>query len=360
MRRHLRPVSLIAIVAAAAAALALVSAEPKALTTNPGSRIVHLGDLVRVPRQPLKQCKDLVDPDKGAAALHLLVDGLDTGIQGLKCDDDLEPAVTFEFRRVRSNAAPAAAEAAAWDTVLGHPLESLGGTRQLNVDIGRPQDAGSAHIAVVGATLTLAIFRWWAPAAAIAVLFVWGLMIYLGAQSTLVRDPAPAGTALERRTFSLARTQFAWWFAIVFGSLGFLWLVTGEVPALSSQALALVGIAGATTGLAGAVAPGRTISNGQEGVFFHDLLSDVDGVAIHRLQMVVVTIALGLVFLYEVGTRLTMPTFDWSLLAMMGLSSVAYVGLKIPEAAAATPAVDPKAGYAPAPSSALPPVIRPQ
>lgn len=359
MKLHLRRVTMMVMAFAAVTVIGLVVL-PSDTNTASGTSVVHLGDRIKVPRKSEPLCEKLVDPVKGAAVFHLYVDGLDTGVAGLTCDDGIDPSVTFQLRRVRPDGVPAQIEDAAWNVILGNPLQTLGGTRRLSIDIGRPADTAAAHLAPAGTVLVLAIFRWWAPVAVVIVLFVWILTIYLAAQSALIRDAAPTGTTLERRTFSLGRTQFAWWFAIVFASLAFLWLVTGEVPAVSPQALALLGMSGATTGMAAAVAPARLASDGQEGVFFHDLLSDSQGVTIHRFQMVVITVALGLVFLYEVATHLTMPTFDASLLTLMGLSAAAYVGLKIPEQGAATPGTDPKAGYAAAPSSALPPVIRPQ
>lgn len=359
MNQHLRRLILLALAFGVVAGLLLVAlARQEAPVT--GNTVVHLGDKIVVPRSPTPLCESLVDADKGAAVLHLFVDGLDTGVSALKCENGGSPSVTFVLRRVRPEGVPVAIEEAAWNAMLGHPLRDLGGTRQLNVDIRRVADAANTRLAPAGTTLTLAIFYWWAPVAVVLVFFVWGLTIYLSVNSALIRDAAPEGTALSRRTYSLAKTQFAWWFAIIFASLAFLWLVTGEVPALSPQALALLGMSGVTTGLAVAVSPDKLASNGQEGVFFHDLISDAQGVTIHRFQMVVITAALGLVFLYEVVMRLTMPTFDVSLLTMMGLSSAAYIGLKIPEQASAPPNADPKAGYGAAGSSVLPPVIRPQ
>jgi len=94
---------------------------------------------------------------------------------------------------------------------------------------------------------------------------------------------------------------------------------------------------------------------GKSGVFFHDLLSDVNGITIQRFQMLVMTVALGIMFLVRVATRLTMPEFDASLLALLGISAGTYIGLKIPEdqgdgakAPTATAATeDPKRGYTP-------------
>lgn len=123
----------------------------------------------------------------------------------------------------------------------------------------------------------------------------------------------------------------AWWFAIIFAAFVFLWLVTGEMPTLSGQALALLGISSATTMASVGISADRTPAAGESGVFFRDLLSDANGITIQRFQMLVMTIALGLMFLIHVATRLTMPEFDASLLTLLGISAGTYVGLKIPE-----------------------------
>jgi hypothetical protein len=65
--------------------------------------------------------------------------------------------------------------------------------------------------------------------------------------------------------------------------------------------------------------------------FLNDVLSDVNGVTLHRFQMLVWTVVLGLIFVYEVWSKLTMPDFSETLLALMGLSAATYIGFKIPE-----------------------------
>jgi len=65
--------------------------------------------------------------------------------------------------------------------------------------------------------------------------------------------------------------------------------------------------------------------------FLLDILSDVNGVAFHRFQIVAWTLVLGIIFGHEVYKVLAMPTFDSSLLALMGISSGTYLGMKIPE-----------------------------
>jgi hypothetical protein len=65
--------------------------------------------------------------------------------------------------------------------------------------------------------------------------------------------------------------------------------------------------------------------------FSRDLLTDVNGINFHRFQMLVWTIVLGFLFLAGVYSSLTMPQFNGTLLALMGISSGTFLGFKIPE-----------------------------
>lgn len=62
-----------------------------------------------------------------------------------------------------------------------------------------------------------------------------------------------------------------------------------------------------------------------------DLLSENGRVTLHRFQVVVWTIVLGVVFIAKVKRELSMPVFSETLLGLMGLSSLTYVALKVPE-----------------------------
>jgi hypothetical protein len=65
--------------------------------------------------------------------------------------------------------------------------------------------------------------------------------------------------------------------------------------------------------------------------FIKDILRDGDGISFHRFQIAIWTLVLALVFVRGVWAQLTMPTFDATLLGLMGLSSGTYVGFKFPE-----------------------------
>lgn len=65
--------------------------------------------------------------------------------------------------------------------------------------------------------------------------------------------------------------------------------------------------------------------------FWSDLFSNEGGAGMHRVQFGLWTVVLMIVFVYEVFQNVSMPDFDKTLLALMGVSSGAYAGLKIPE-----------------------------
>lgn len=64
---------------------------------------------------------------------------------------------------------------------------------------------------------------------------------------------------------------------------------------------------------------------------FKDILSDANGISFHRFQIMIWTIDLGIIFVVEVYQSLAMPTFNTTLMGMLGLSAGTYLGLKIPE-----------------------------
>jgi hypothetical protein len=67
--------------------------------------------------------------------------------------------------------------------------------------------------------------------------------------------------------------------------------------------------------------------------FWLDLITNDHGaVALDRLQMVAWTILLGGLYLHSVLVYVTMPDFSTTLLSLMGVSSGAYIGFKLPAA----------------------------
>ena len=72
------------------------------------------------------------------------------------------------------------------------------------------------------------------------------------------------------------------------------------------------------------------------GRFLMDILSDDTAlgtrriITFHRFQIVVWTLVLGMIFVSNVLSDLVMPTFDSSILVLMGISSGTYLGFKLP------------------------------
>jgi hypothetical protein len=71
--------------------------------------------------------------------------------------------------------------------------------------------------------------------------------------------------------------------------------------------------------------------SGQSSYFITDILSDANGVNFHRFQMAVWTLVLSIIFIKDVYLTLAMPTFNATLMGLLGLSAGTYLGLKIPE-----------------------------
>ncbi|MEE3622756.1 hypothetical protein UCD39_01970 [Nitrospirillum sp. BR 11752] len=198
-------------------------------------------------------------------------------------------------------------------------------------------------------------------------------LLYLAMSTDMLRDNAPAtfagvtgahGKPL-RRAFSLAQSQMAWWFVIVLAAYLYLFLVTGELDTLTGQALCLMGLGTGTAMGAAMVEQNKTnpILAAYQGVlaqvadpatppadlptltatrdtlarqlasrdFVHDILTDANGISLHRFQTAVWTVVIGVLFLIETVVHRKMPDLDPYSLGVLGISAGTYLGFKIPE-----------------------------
>ena len=142
-----------------------------------------------------------------------------------------------------------------------------------------------------------------------------------------------------RAPFSLSRTQLAFWTLIIVASFFYL-LITNEfnVPAIDNVNLILLGVSIGTAALATTIDSSQQQDsrhqNQPSGGFLIDILSDKNGVSIHRFQNVIWTVVVGIIYIAYVTTHRTLPdgkTITDQILILMGISSGAYLGLKIPE-----------------------------
>ncbi|MFZ6873562.1 hypothetical protein ACO0LF_16010 [Undibacterium sp. Di27W] len=165
----------------------------------------------------------------------------------------------------------------------------------------------------------------------------------LGRDSGLLRDSN--SVAVEQRTYSLARVQMAWWFFIVLASYIWLCIATEGIPTISAQALGLLGIGSATYLTAAGVDTSKPDQLGESQGFFHDILSDSQGLTLHRFQMLVFNVLIGFLFLIYVVQHFNMPNLDSNILALLGMSAGTYAGFKIPEKQGEPAVEDSKAAY---------------
>jgi hypothetical protein len=271
----------------------------------------------------------------------------------------------------------------AWNDLL-----SGSKTNSLTVQLGVGMEGISTLLAETPVSFTIVPLNnpWtWGGIFVVVALLV--LFLVLAHRSSILRDPAPGLGPGEFGSYSLARTQIAWWLFIVLGSFVYIWMVTGDHETITQGVLVLIGISTAAglgsvvvdsgkqdqrktletqrnalgveiSGLEQQLAvPGviadllkaaliqklaqlKDIENklqnlplppGASQRFLTDILSDDQGVSLHRFQMAAWTVIVGIVFMHEVWSKLAMPDFNATLLGLMGISAGTYVAFKIPD-----------------------------
>lgn len=154
------------------------------------------------------------------------------------------------------------------------------------------------------------------------------IFIYLANRTDLIR------VGDNKSRFSLGLIQLCFWTVVVASSYFYIWILTQEVLPVSKQTLILLGISIITTAGSKVIdfqkktpVPVHIPSRG----FLTDISSDDTGSSVHRVQMILWTVILGIIFITRVVKEQKMPELDDSLLALMGISSAGFVGLKIME-----------------------------
>jgi hypothetical protein len=340
--------------------------------------LIKLHDTLEVDCDGLKEWAQTKTNDPSKLVLYL--DG--TVMKGLapKIDKANANQLFFKLERLSGDNESKADNTKAWDALYSRPkgFGLKGGTVRVTVgpEPGLPFDSSQ--------TATLYAIKPWGFLVYLVgfILLLVGIY-YLGQTSNLLRDSGPE-PARGRKTYSLGRTQMAFWFFLIIAAYGFIFLVTGALDTITPSVLGLMGIS-AGTGLAAravdnskrtqaqaeldklraeqarfegqrqaAAAPGATAFPPESlqrlndlplliaaqqaivdpiptGGFIQDILSDADGISFHRLQIAVWTVVLGIIFCLSVYTVLSMPTFSDTLLGLLGISGGTYIGFKIPE-----------------------------
>ncbi len=217
----------------------------------------------------------------------------------------------------------------AWHSLLGKPN---GFTRKISVSVGSDQQFSIQSTAPDFGLeiIPKAKFILFVGLLAISL----GIFVYLCRNTSLIRGgshPVP-----NQRPYSLSLFQMSFWFFLVVAAYIFMWLITDELDTITSSVLALIGI-GAGTALAATLidqkkdTPKPEEPGGTSQGFLNDVMSDPTGISLHRFQMFVWTIVLGVIFCGNVYKNLEMPDFSATLLGLMGISSGTYLGFKVPE-----------------------------
>jgi hypothetical protein len=281
-----------------------------------------LGDRVTVNVRGLNQLLAQVNGNCRALVLFINQIAL-SGMQGDSCDP-----YTNDVRFILDRNPEDDKNDAAWHRLLGSPD---GYMRSVTISVGAsdqyavPTDvrAFPLHIVPKGHLIGFLAILLISSAA----------FVFVCARTSLIRTPLlPVGGG--PRPFSLSRAQMAFWSFVVMAAYVFCWMITGELDTISDSVLALIGI-GAGTALGAALIDSTGSDAGQpvqpSAGFLQDILSDGNGVSIHRFQMFAWTVILGGIFCASVYADLSMPEFNATLLGLMGISSGTYLGFKFPE-----------------------------
>lgn len=290
----------------------------------------------------------------------------DVPIEGLTPD-----SCNLTDGRVRFTLVRDEESAAAWRLLFTEPWQF---TNVVSISVGPrgrlswPSTVDNVELMILPQFRVIAYF----VGLALAVLsFIW-----LARRTALLRDRGDDMAEGLKSPYSLSRFQLGFWILLVTSAYVFIWMITGELDTITGSVLALLGIGSGTalgaalidqgkeeakattpqtvaatppaadagtttvttTATVAAAPPAepRSASRGfsESRGFLRDVLSDERGISIHRFQLFVWTLVLGVIFCVVVYGSLEMPQFSSTMLGLMGISSGTYLGLKMPEGGA--------------------------
>jgi hypothetical protein len=160
----------------------------------------------------------------------------------------------------------------------------------------------------------------------IIVAVILAIFFILSKNTTLLR----IGKTKETQ-FSLALSQLLFWTILITMSYFYIWISTQDQAEISGSTLILLAVSMTTIVGAKIVdkrrnVPVEALKNSTD--FFTDILSDEEGISLHRCQMVLWTLIVGSIFIVNVIKDQQIPQIDSGLLGLMGISSLGYLGLK--------------------------------
>jgi hypothetical protein len=217
----------------------------------------------------------------------------------------------------------------------------------MELSVGVSKSQSSAPAALAPGNIDLVVYKTRILAVGgLAMLILLVAFVVFAANSTVLRDTADYNNLTgPTGTYSLGRTQMALWLVLSVAGFIFLWLTLGfYLHVITSAVLVLLGINGAT-GLAAIVIdkpkPAAPLAQGAQAAaapaartslgFIEDLICDSEGAKLQRLQMVIWTCVLAVIFVWNVVGNFVFADFDTNLLLLMGIASSTYLGFKMQE-----------------------------
>lgn len=311
--------------------------------------------------------------------ITLWINGRDSMLQAEGIVASASDTAVFTYRLTRS-----AENSELWRSILHDPFfEEVPEAIHLSVGVSEDDpvlfDDGVSHFKIKKAFISFE------GLISLALFVVVLILLFLYRSDMLRNGPEVEG---QKQAYSLGRWQMAWWFILILGSYLVIWLITGDRDTVTASSLVLMGISAVTAmgsiaieanaparaqetrraleaekaslsvsptmveARAGAATPqqqeaahaiqlrmseiDQTVANVTKpamttGSWWRDILTDNTGmVGLHRFQIFVWTIVLSVIFVASVLRDLTMPEFNTTMLALMGISAGAYLGFKVP------------------------------
>lgn len=242
-----------------------------------------------------------------------------------------------------------------WHKLLGRPKHYA---KPISISVGADTQF-SVRSEVTSFYLEAVPRFWFLLFIVLGVVFAFFIVI-LCRRTSIIRSGSTTVPAAQR-PFSLSLFQMVFWFFLVIVAYVFVWLINDELDTITESVLALIGIGAATAIGATMIDKSKTDKEPEAADvpsrgFLKDVLSDADSISLHRFQMFIWTLVLGVIFIASVYKNLSMPEFSTTLLGLMGISSGTYLGFKVPEKTA----TDAPSGTAdPGPPGTMPPPDQP-
>lgn len=234
-----------------------------------------------------------------------------TGVVAVERMGDRGGMAAITYRLTRPTAS-----SPGWNELMAKAWQA-GGARDVTVGVG----VGNNEFGYSGNTLTLTLGRgsaswaWWALAiSAVLLAAVWRFSKVLQDRQT------------GEMTYSVSRLLLGCWVLTTICAVLLMVIRTGTVPSASEGGLVfMLAISGASTGLSALIDLIRKPRTLGQTRFWQDFLNDADGLALHRLQVVLFNFLVLFVVWRDMIELGTVAQIDKGWAALLGASALTFV-----------------------------------